>query len=75
MNLPLLLPARRKAAMDRMMPKTSWDRIVMTLPWEGSGRSKVSLDPEAVATCCSLVPENWPRMACVTVVGGWTVRE
>jgi hypothetical protein len=35
----------------------------------------VSFDPDAVTICCSLVPANWPRIACVTAVGGWIVRE
>ena len=47
----------------------------MTLAWDGSGRSKVRREPEAVMICCSLVPENWPRMACVIVDGGWIVKE
>lgn len=33
------------------------------------------MDPDAVTTCCSLVPANCPRMACVIAVGGWIVRE
>jgi hypothetical protein len=45
------------------------------LPWRGSGWRRVSREPEAVMICCSLVPENWPSRACVTLVGGWMVRE
>lgn len=47
----------------------------MTLPWVASGRWMVSFEPDAVTICCSLVPENWPRIACVTAEGGWIVRE
>lgn len=74
-SLPLLLPARRKAAMDRMMPKTSWERMVRTLPWAGSGLRRERRVPQAVMICCSLVPENWPTTAWVTVDGGWIVSE
>lgn len=35
----------------------------------------VSLDPDAVMICCSLVPANCPKIACVIAVGGWIVRE
>ena len=59
----------------RMMPKTSCDSIGVTLACVGSGRRIVSLGPAAVTICCSFVPANCPRMACVTEVGGWTVRE
>lgn len=31
--------------------------------------------PQAVMICCSLVPENWPTIAWVTVDGGWIVSE
>lgn len=34
----------------------------------------VSREPEAVTICCSLVPANWPSIACVTEVGGWMVK-
>ena len=34
----------------------------------------VSREPEAVTICCSFVPANWPRIACVTEVGGWMVK-
>lgn len=44
--------------MDRMMPKMSWDNMVLTLPCLGSGCRSVRRDPEAVMICCSLVPEN-----------------
>lgn len=74
-DLPFVLPASRKHAMDLMMPKTSCVTRVMTFPRLGSGRRRVRRDPEAVMICCSLVPENWPRMACVTDEGGWIVRE
>ncbi len=57
------------------MPNTSCDRSVVTLPWDGSGRIKASREPEAATTCCSLVPENWPKMAWVMEVGGWMVSE
>lgn len=57
-RIPLLLPARRKAAMDLMIPKMSCDNIGMTFPCEASGRRSVSLEPEATAICCSFVPEN-----------------
>lgn len=74
-NVPLLLPARRKAERVRMMPKTSCDRMVVILPWLPSGRCSVNREPQAVTICCSLVPANCPRMACVTAAGGWMVRE
>ena len=61
--------------MALMMPKTSWVTRVMTFPRLGSGRRRVRREPDAVMICCSLVPENWPRMACVTEVGGWMVSE
>lgn len=61
--------------MDLMMPKTSCDSSVMTLPCVGSGRRRERREPQAVMICCSLVPENWPRMAWVMVDGGWIVRE
>jgi len=35
----------------------------------------VSRDPEAVTICCSLVPANWPRIACVIAEEGWIVKE
>ena len=74
-DIPLLLPASRNTANERMMPKTSCEKIGVTFPRVGSGRWMVSLEPDAVMTCCSLVPENWPRTACVIAVGGWIVRE
>lgn len=40
-----------------------------------SGRKRTKFDPEAAMICCSLVPENWPVIACVTEVGGWIVSE
>lgn len=58
-----------------MIPNTSWDRRVVTFPWAGSGRIKVSREPEAATICCSLVPENWPKTAWVIEVGGWMVSE
>ncbi len=58
-----------------MMPKTSWDRMVLILACVGSGRYIVSREPDAVTICCSLVPANCPSMACVIDVGGWIVRE
>lgn len=47
----------------------------MTLPWLGSGLRSERRVPQAVMICCSLVPENWPTIACVTVDGGWIVSE
>ena len=35
----------------------------------------MSRDPEAVTICCSFVPANWPKIACVMDAGGWIVRE
>lgn len=70
-----MLPAKRKVAIDLMIPNTSCDRSVVTFPWDGSGRIKVSRDPEAATICCSRVPENWPKTAWVMEVGGWIVRE
>ncbi len=61
--------------MALIMPKTSWETRGITFPWVGSGRRRVSREPEAVMMCCSLVPENWPRMACVMLEDGWMVRE
>lgn len=61
--------------MALIIPKTSCDRIVLTLPCRGSGWSNVRREPEAVTICCSLVPENWPSNACDIVVGGWIVNE
>lgn len=61
--------------MDRMMPKISCERRVMTFPRLGLGRRSVRREPEAVMICCSLVPENCPSTACVTADGGWIVRE
>lgn len=57
------------------MPKTSCEKSVCTLPCAGSVRCRVSFEPAAVTICCSLVPENCPRMACVMAVGGWMVSE
>lgn len=74
-NIPLLLPASLKAANVRIIPKTSWERSVVIFPWVGSGRCKVIRDPEAVTICCSFVPANCPRIACVIEVGGCMVRE
>lgn len=75
MDSPLLLPASLKAASDRIMPKTSCDKRVTTLPWDGSGRRRDRCDPDAVAMSCSLVPANWPRTAETTLLGGWIVSE
>ena len=74
-DIPLLLPANRKAAKVRIIPKISCDSIVLIFPWEGSGRWIVSREPEAVTICCSFVPANCPRMACVIEVGGCMVSE
>lgn len=46
----------------------------MILPCDGSGRCKVRRDPDAVMICCSFVPANCPRIACVVAVGGWIVK-
>lgn len=35
----------------------------------------VSRDPEAVTICCSFVPANWPKIACVIADGGCIVSE
>jgi hypothetical protein len=35
----------------------------------------VSREPEAVTICCSFVPANWPKMACVMAEGGCMVSE
>ena len=35
----------------------------------------VRREPDPVTICCSLVPANCPRMACVIDVGGCMVRE
>lgn len=72
---PLWLPARRKAEMQRIMPKMSCDKSVFVLPWRGSSWRSERRDPEAVMICCSLVPANWPSSACVIAVGGWIVNE
>ncbi|KAK0621372.1 PXA domain-containing protein [Bombardia bombarda] len=53
----------------------SCETRVTTLPCLGSGWRRVRREPEAVMICCSLVPENCPRRACVIVVGGWIVNE
>lgn len=45
------------------------------LPFAGSGLCRVSREPEAVTICCSFVPANCPRMACVTADAGCSVRE
>lgn len=74
-NVPLLLPASLKAASVRMMPKTSCERMVLILPWVGSGLWMVRREPEAVTICCSLVPANCPSIAWVMEVGGWMVSE
>lgn len=74
-NIPLLLPANLKAARVLTIPKTSCERMVVILPCVGSGRCNVSRDPEAVTICCSFVPANWPRIACVMADGGCMVRE
>jgi len=74
-NIPLLLPANLKAANVRIIPNTSWERSVVIFPWVASGRCKVIRDPEAVTICCSFVPANCPRIACVIEVGGCMVRE
>lgn len=58
-----------------MMPKTSCERMVLILPWVGSGLWIVKREPEAVTICCSFVPANWPSIACVMAVGGWMVSE
>lgn len=34
----------------------------------------VMREPWAVTICCSLVPANWPRIACVMADGGCIVR-
>lgn len=49
--------------------------MVVILPWVGSGLWIVRREPEAVTICCSFVPANCPRIACVTEVGGWMVSE
>ena len=49
--------------------------MVLILPRVGSGRCIVSRDPEAVTICCSFVPANCPRIACVIEDGDWIVRE
>ena len=74
-DIPLLLPANLKAASVRIMPNTSWDSTVVTFPWVGSGRWMVSREPDAVTICCSFVPANCPRIACVIDVGGCIVSE
>lgn len=73
-SVPLVLPASLKAASDRIMPNISWDIIVVILPSIGSGRLRVRREPDAVRICCSFVPANCPRMACVVAEGGCTVR-
>ena len=70
-----MLPASRKDEIARMIPNISCESRVVTFPRVGSGRSSVRRDPDAVTICCSLVPENWPRIAWTMVVGGWIVSE
>ena len=70
-----MLPASLNGASVRMMPNTSCERTVVILSCVGSGRCMVSLEPDAVTICCSFVPANCPKIACVTDVGGWMVRE
>ena len=74
-NIPLLLPANLKAAKVRIMPKTSWESMVVIFPCVGSGLCMVIRDPDAVTICCSFVPANCPSIACVIEVGGWMVSE
>lgn len=74
-DIPLLLPAILKAARLLTIPKTSCDKIGVTLPCCGSGRWRVRREPEAVTICCSLVPEKEPRIACVMEDGGLIVNE
>ena len=74
-NIPLLLPANLKAAKVLIIPKTSCERSVVIFPWVGSGRCMVIRGPDAVTICCSFVPANCPRIACVIAVGGCMVRE
>lgn len=69
-----MLPASLKAAIALMIPNTSWDKAVTILPCDGSGRCRVRREPEAVIICCSFVPVNCPRIACVVAVGGCTVK-
>lgn len=47
---------------------------MVTLPIDASGRNKVSREPEAVMICCSFVPANCPRIACVIAADGWRVK-
>lgn len=47
----------------------------MTLPWDGSGRRRVSCEPAAVKMSCSLVPANCPRTAWTMLLGCWIVSE
>ena len=35
----------------------------------------MSREPDPVTICCSFVPANCPRIACVIDEGGWMVRE
>ena len=74
-SIPFVLPANLKGAKVRMMPNTSCDKMGETFACVGSGLWIVSREPAAVTICCSFVPANCPRIAWVTEVGGWMVRE
>lgn len=71
---PFVPPVKRKAASERMDPKTSVAMTVETFPVCGSGRRSSRRVPwETMISCCR-APEKFPTIACVVAVGGWSVR-
>lgn len=72
--LPLEAPVRRKAARERMTPKTSWERIEWTFPVVVSGLSNSILETWETMSSCCLVPEKFPRMAWLMALGACKVR-
>ena len=67
-------PVRRKAARERMEPKTSVATTVATFPLCTSGLRSSRRVPRETTISCVRDPEKLPATACVIAVGDWRVR-